>query len=256
CMKAFSHNYQLIRHQSSHTTDKPYQCRQCNKAFSQNGHLLSHLKLSFRCSILDKDFTQKYDILSHTRIHTGEIPYQCSNSEKVISNGNLIRHLWTEVGEKHQSSQGDKAFSHNINLIDHNTFTSSVKPSKSTQEQTKLSNTIIPYIVPFSNPIPKTQMTAYLNNNQNNTSTKELQLSSGFKHLHQIYSPPPTFASLREPEIYCKSGHSDSPKSDHTDVPLDLVLNPNKKYLTNNTGTEKSHILPYRPWELTPTQRP
>ncbi|CAL4123333.1 unnamed protein product, partial [Meganyctiphanes norvegica] len=49
----------ITEHQNMHTEDRPYQCTQCDKAFSTNDHLMSHV-----------------------RIHTGERPFQCNQCDK------------------------------------------------------------------------------------------------------------------------------------------------------------------------------
>ena len=60
-----------------HTKDKPFQCKQCEKAFSWKG---------------DRD--------SHMYTHTGEKPYQCIHFEKEFSQmSNLSTHMLTHSGE-------------------------------------------------------------------------------------------------------------------------------------------------------------
>ena len=55
------------------------------------------------------------------RIHTDEIPYQCSHCNNTFSlNRKFIIHMRIHIGEKvYQCSQCDKGFSQNSNLITH-----------------------------------------------------------------------------------------------------------------------------------------
>ena len=46
CDKAFSNNKDLITHMNNHTGVKPYQCSQCCKSFTDDGSLTS--KFAFR----------------------------------------------------------------------------------------------------------------------------------------------------------------------------------------------------------------
>ena len=43
CDKAFSRRGVLKRHLGTHTSDKPYKCSQCNMAFSDKGNRGTHL---------------------------------------------------------------------------------------------------------------------------------------------------------------------------------------------------------------------
>jgi len=84
----------------------PVLCKQCNKTFSSNKSLSTHLILHkkvrpFKCDICLKQFQTKQNLQNHQNIHLGLKPHGCPHCVKWFTEkSTLTKHLLTHTRKK------------------------------------------------------------------------------------------------------------------------------------------------------------
>lgn len=91
-------------HMQTHTEMKPYDCKQCGKAFIQSSFLtfkIHSVERCFECEECGKSFSYSSHLSQHERTCTGEKPYKYKKCRRAFSISlGLIVHTRTHTGER------------------------------------------------------------------------------------------------------------------------------------------------------------
>ncbi|KAM3940133.1 uncharacterized protein RB166_000136 [Leptodactylus fuscus] len=91
CGKRFTYKSSLVKHQMTHTGNKPYSCPECGKCFPHKSRLVKHQishtgKRPYSCPECFRRFTQESNLLKHQRSHSGQNEFSCPKCGKYAEN--------------------------------------------------------------------------------------------------------------------------------------------------------------------------
>lgn len=100
CNKSFSSEKKLKSHMKSHDTTEPYMCEICGKAFrvkeTFENHKYTHKENGekpFKCNVCGISFIKQHYLFRHSTCHTGIKPFKCDLcGVKFRTKGDLKRH--------------------------------------------------------------------------------------------------------------------------------------------------------------------
>ncbi|XP_052763566.1 zinc finger protein 84-like [Mya arenaria] len=170
CGRGFKQKGRLNHHRKGHTIEYRWQCQFCEERFKSlfpyKNHLArnhpdkkeeieesTHIKL-FQCTLCQKMFGDKEDLIRHTYIHNNEKPFNCQYCSKRFNDkSNMRQHEKTHCGKRdHFCQQCNKTFYQkrelNSHILKYHTFGSETKRKgrKKESEDQKTSLDVAEYI--------------------------------------------------------------------------------------------------------------
>ena len=110
CEKKFSQKAKLVEHLNRHRGTPQFLCRWCNKGFYQKDRLKTHEfnhtgERPFKCSVCQYECRRQYELNRHTKIHDEQardklMHFVCECGKKNYSQAELERHKMTHLTEK------------------------------------------------------------------------------------------------------------------------------------------------------------
>lgn len=132
----------MYPNQLDYTMSQKFSCDHCPETFALHDLLKAHVRSThaasaflqqprtFRCAVCSKGFTQRTNLRTHERVHTGDRPYKCTMCTKAFyQRTNLRNHIRTHTNERpYVCTECGRAFTQRGNLYLHERIHSGIRP--------------------------------------------------------------------------------------------------------------------------------